>query len=167
MTPVITPTTIKDRNETVSVQYAVSKIEVKYKEHTSRPFSHHHHNDLHLFQHFSALNLHLPIYISITIRTQTHKYKFKMRSSAFVTIFSVLASLASAATYYRGDTRGPTALKADDGFKARGYTNPEGTLFEHVEGTLKKPMRDPFISTTSDEGYAKEHNGKGYVYSIE
>ncbi|KAF2818572.1 ADP-ribosylation [Ophiobolus disseminans] len=90
-----------------------------------------------------------------------------MRSSAFVVVFGVLASLTNAATYYRGDTRGPKALKAAEGFKARGFTNPEGTLFEHVEGTLKHPMRDPFISTTSDESYAKEHNGKGYVYSID
>ncbi|KAF2190072.1 ADP-ribosylation, partial [Zopfia rhizophila CBS 207.26] len=74
---------------------------------------------------------------------------------------------ASPATLYRGDSRGPNTIKDAGGFKAKGFDNPEGTLFEHVEGRLKHPSRDPFISTSSDIDVSKGHAGNGYLYTLD
>ncbi|KAI1078366.1 ADP-ribosylation [Whalleya microplaca] len=93
-----------------------------------------------------------------------------MHSSSFFVFFSLVASLVSgviAATLYRGDARGPSTIKNDGGFKAKGFNNPEGTLFEHVEGTLKHPSRDPFISTSNDIDVSKGHAGNGYLYTLD
>jgi hypothetical protein len=93
-----------------------------------------------------------------------------MHSSSFFVFFSLFASLLSgvvATTYYRGDSRSPKTIKGDGGFKAKGFTNPEGTLFQHVEGTLKHPSRDPFVSTSNDVEVSKGHAGKGYLYFLD
>ncbi|KAK8115157.1 uncharacterized protein PG998_000291 [Apiospora kogelbergensis] len=93
-----------------------------------------------------------------------------MHSSSFFVFFGLLASLVSsvlATTLYRGDSRGPKTIKADGGFKAKGFTNPEGTLFEHVESQLKHPSRDPFISTTVSRSFAEKHTGKGFLYTLD
>ena len=92
-----------------------------------------------------------------------------MRASP-IYVIAVLASLASGVvgnTLYRNDGRKPATIKEEGGFKARGFDKPEGTLFEHVEGTLKKPSRDPFISTTIDHEYAEKHGGGSYLYTID
>lgn len=74
-------------------------------------------------------------------------------------------------TLYRGETRNPATIKAAGGFKSKGATHnlgPDGTVFQHVEGTLKYPSRDPYISTSSDIGEARKKAGsKGYVYTID
>ncbi|OTA63979.1 ADP-ribosylation [Hypoxylon sp. EC38] len=93
-----------------------------------------------------------------------------MHSSSFFAFFSLLASLLSgvvAVTLYRGDSRGPKTIKDAGGFKAKGFSNPEGTLFEHVEGRLKHPSRDPFISTSDDIEVSKRHAGNGYLYTLD
>ncbi len=95
-----------------------------------------------------------------------------MQIYSFFIYASLLASLGSSVLatpdkLYRGDPRGPTTIKGDGGFKARGFNNPEGTVFEHVEGTLKHPMRDPFIATTEDIDFSKEHTPTGYVYTLD
>ncbi|XDG08914.1 hypothetical protein ABKA04_008529 [Annulohypoxylon sp. FPYF3050] len=93
-----------------------------------------------------------------------------MHSSSFLVIFGIFASLVSsvvATTLYRGDSRGPTKIKGEGGFKAKGFTNPEGTLFQHVSGTLKHPSRDPFISTSTDINVSKDHAGNGYLYFLD
>lgn len=93
-----------------------------------------------------------------------------MHSFSFFVFFSLLASLVSgvvAATLYRGDQRGPTTIKDEGGFRAKGFNNPEGTLFQHVETLLKHPSRDPFISTTVDIAVAQQNAGNGYLYTID
>ena len=93
-----------------------------------------------------------------------------MYISSFFVSFSLLALLASdvlATTLYRGDARKPKDIKSAGGFKAKGFTNPEGTLFEHVEGRLKHPSRDPFISTSDDITVSEDHAGKGYLYTLD
>ncbi|KAI9793813.1 MAG: hypothetical protein M1835_006971 [Candelina submexicana] len=93
-----------------------------------------------------------------------------MQISSFFIYFSLLASLGSsvlATNYYRGDSRSAKTIKDAGGFKAKGFNNPEGTLFEHVEGQLKHPSRDPFIATTSDIEFSKKHTPDGYVYTID
>lgn len=74
-------------------------------------------------------------------------------------------------TLYRGDTRAPAAIKAAGGFKSKGATHklgPDGTVIQHVEGTLKYPSRDPYISTSSDLAEARKKAGsKGFVYTID
>ncbi|KAL1887812.1 hypothetical protein Sste5346_009987 [Sporothrix stenoceras] len=74
-------------------------------------------------------------------------------------------------TLYRGDTRNPATIKAAGGFKSKGATHklgPDGTVIQHVEGTLKYPSRDPYISTSSDIAEARKKAGsKGYVYTID
>lgn len=93
-----------------------------------------------------------------------------MHSTSFFVFFSLLASLltgAVAANLYRGDSRSPKTIKDAGGFKAKGFNNPEGTLFEHVEGTLKHPSRDPFISTSDDIEVSKKHAGNGYLYTLD
>jgi len=93
-----------------------------------------------------------------------------MRSSYFFVFFSLLASLVSgvvATSLYRGDSRSPKTIKDAGGFKAKGANNPEGTLFDHVEGTLKHPSRDPYISTSNDIDVSKKHAGNGYLYHLD
>ncbi|KHN94779.1 Heat-labile enterotoxin, A chain [Metarhizium album ARSEF 1941] len=93
-----------------------------------------------------------------------------MHSSSFFVLLGIVASLVSgvvASTLYRGDSRGPKTIKDAGGFKAKGFNNPEGTLFEHVEGTLKHPSRDPFISTSNDIEVSKKHAGNGYLYTLD
>lgn len=93
-----------------------------------------------------------------------------MHISSFFVFFGLLASLGSgvlATTLYRGDSRTPKTIKDDGGFKAKGFTNPEGTLFQHVEGTLKHPSRDPFISTSDDITVSQGHAGNGYLYTLD
>lgn len=72
-----------------------------------------------------------------------------------------------ATTLYRGDARTPKTIKDAGGFKAKGFNNPEGTLFEHVEGTLKHPSRDPYISTSDDIKVSEKHAGNGYLYTLD
>lgn len=83
-------------------------------------------------------------------------------------VASALASIP--AHVFRGDSRAPAAIHQAGGFHAKGYTNragPDGTLFQHVEGTLRHPSRDPYISTSRDIKEAHKKAGKhGYVYSI-
>ena len=93
-----------------------------------------------------------------------------MYISSFFVFFSLLALLVSdvlATTLYRGDARTPKTIKDAGGFKAKGFTNPEGTLFEHVEGALKHPSKDPFISTSDDITVSENHAGKGYLYTLD
>lgn len=93
-----------------------------------------------------------------------------MHSSSFFVFFSLLASLVSgvvATTLYRGDLRGPKTIRGEGGFKAKGFDRPEGTLFQHVDGSLRHPSRDPFISTTIDIEVAKGHAGTGYLYTLD
>lgn len=93
-----------------------------------------------------------------------------MHIPSFFLFFSLLASLVSgvlSTTLYRGDSRNPKTIKDAGGFKAKGFTNPEGTLFEHVEGTLKHPSRDPFISTSDSIEVSEKHAGKGYLYTLD
>ncbi|OAA32572.1 hypothetical protein AAL_00037 [Moelleriella libera RCEF 2490] len=93
-----------------------------------------------------------------------------MYVSSYLVFLGLVGSLVSnvaANTLYRGDARGPKIIKEAGGFKAKGFTNPEGTLFEHVSGLLKHPSRDPFISTTPDIEVAKGHAGKGYLYTLD
>lgn len=93
-----------------------------------------------------------------------------MHVSSLFIFFGLVASLVSgvvAETLYRGDSRGPKTIKEAGGFKAKGFDKPEGTLFEHVEGTLKHPSRDPFISTSDDIEVSKKHAGKGYLYFLD
>ena len=90
-------------------------------------------------------------------------------SSSFLQ-FGLLALLATnvfATDYFRGDKRKPDDIKKAGGFKAKGFTNPEGTVFQHVEGTLKHPSRDPFIATSLDINFSKKHTPKGWVYTID
>jgi hypothetical protein len=92
-----------------------------------------------------------------------------MLSSSLLVLFSLVASLLSgviATTLYQGDSRGPKTIKDAGGFKAKDFSNPEGTLFEHVEGPLKHPSRDPFISTSNDINVSKKHAGTGYLYTL-
>ncbi|CAG5154237.1 uncharacterized protein ALTATR162_LOCUS3526 [Alternaria atra] len=69
---------------------------------------------------------------------------------------------------YRGDSRTGKTIKDGGGFKAKGYNNPEGTLFEHVEGQPKYPSRDPYIPTSESlsffKGYVPE---KGRIFFID
>jgi hypothetical protein len=93
-----------------------------------------------------------------------------MHIPSFFLFFSLLASLVSgvlSTTLYRGDSRNPKTIKDAGGFKAKGFANPEGTLFEHVEGTLKHPFRDPFISTSDSIEVSEKHAGKGYLYTLD
>ncbi|KAL6712089.1 hypothetical protein ACN47E_003132 [Coniothyrium glycines] len=96
-----------------------------------------------------------------------------MHSPSLLVSFGLLASLAGVvigatpATLYRGDSRSSKTIKDAGGFKAKGYDRPEGTLFEHVEGTLKYPSRDPFISTSDDIDVSKGHAGSGNLYFID
>ncbi|KAL2821834.1 hypothetical protein BDW59DRAFT_164016 [Aspergillus cavernicola] len=93
-----------------------------------------------------------------------------MHSSSFFVFFSLLASLVSgvvATTLYQGDSRGPKTIKDAGGFKAKGFNNPEGTLFQHVEGTLKHPSKDPFISTSNDIKVSEDHAENGYLYTLD
>ncbi|KAJ5752193.1 Heat-labile enterotoxin A chain [Penicillium odoratum] len=93
-----------------------------------------------------------------------------MHTSSFFVFLGLLASLMSSAiatTYYRGDSRSPKTIKEAGGFKAKGFNNPEGTLFEHVEGTLKHPSRDPFISVSTDISVSENHAGNGYLYTLD
>ncbi len=92
-----------------------------------------------------------------------------MYISSFFVFFSLLASLVSGvlgATLYRGDARTAKTIKDAGGFKAKGFTNPEGTLFEHVEGALKHPSRDPFISTSDGITVSQNHAGNGFLYTL-
>ena len=110
------------------------------------------------------------IYFTFTIynpKPQTHKHYYKMYISPSFVFLSLLALLATdilAVTLYRGDTRGPKTIKDAGGFKSKGS---EGTVFEHVEGTLKHPSKDRFISTSSDINAAKEKAGNGYLYTLD
>lgn len=93
-----------------------------------------------------------------------------MHISSFFVFFSLLASLLSGAlatTLYRGDARSAKTIKDAEGFKAKGFSKPEGTLFEHVEGLLKHPSKDPFISTSDDIDVSKKHAGNGYLYTLD
>ena len=73
-------------------------------------------------------------------------------------------------TVYRGDKRKPADIKADGGFKSRGACHKLGpldaTLFQHVEGLVKAPSRDPWISTSSDIAVSQGHYKTGYIYYI-
>ncbi|KAI9716214.1 MAG: hypothetical protein M1812_005439 [Candelaria pacifica] len=80
----------------------------------------------------------------------------------FATLWSSV--LATPSHLYRGDSRGPKAIKDAGGFKSKG---DEGTLFEHVEGTLKHPSKDKFISTSEDINVSKKNNPTGYVYTLD
>lgn len=40
-------------------------------------------------------------------------------------------------------------------------------MFEHVEGTLKHPSRDPFIATSSDIEFVKGYTGNGYLHTLD
>lgn len=91
------------------------------------------------------------------------------RTSLFV-FLNLVASLGTcvvATTLYRGDSRSARTIFGTKGFKAKGYDRPEGTLFQHVEKSLKHPSRDPFISTSIDIDAAKKHAGDGYLYFID
>ncbi|KJR89263.1 uncharacterized protein SPSK_06621 [Sporothrix schenckii 1099-18] len=94
-------------------------------------------------------------------------------------VFGLLAWLVAGvagtipATLYRGDSRDPSTIKAAGGFKSKGASHrlgpdPVATVFQHVEGTLKYPSRDPYVSTSSDLAQARKKAGKtGYVYTID
>ena len=113
---------------------------------------------------------------SLTLLNPTHNLKYKpsklnynMHSSYFFVFFGVLASLASASdipdTLYRTDTRNVDEIKKDGGFKAKGFNTPEGTLFQHVEGTLRDPSRDPFVYLSHDITNVTKHGQ--YLYDID
>jgi Heat-labile enterotoxin alpha chain len=89
-----------------------------------------------------------------------------MHISSFFVYFSLIAPLL-ATILYRGDSRGPKAIQADGGFKAKGYDSPEGTLFQHCEGTLAHPSKDPFIPTSETLSVAESFAGSGYLYTID
>ena len=65
--------------------------------------------------------------------------------------------------------RKPSDIKAAGGFKAKGYDNPDGTLYQHVVGLLPYPSRNPFISTTSSMavGREKASTDGGYLYILD
>ncbi|GJD04028.1 EC35 protein [Colletotrichum higginsianum] len=90
-----------------------------------------------------------------------------MHTSSFILFFGLLASVVSAVTLYRGDTRGPRQIKDAGGFKSRAdHDRAEGTLFEHISYTLKYPMRSRYISTSIDINEARAKSNFKYVYTI-
>ncbi|MCJ1386770.1 hypothetical protein MMC17_009896 [Xylographa soralifera] len=99
-----------------------------------------------------------------------------MFSSSFLVFFNLFVWLLSGAvatvpsTVYKGDIRKPAELKAAGGIKSRGACHKMGpsdaTLFQHVEGQVKYPMRDPWISTTSDIRVSQHEYPTGYIYYI-
>ncbi|CAI6332967.1 unnamed protein product [Periconia digitata] len=108
--------------------------------------------------------------LSLPLNKSTGKHYCKMHRATFIVFFNLLTSLGSvvgADTLYRGDSRSAKTIFNDGGFKAKGYDNPEGTLFEHVEGTLKHPSRDPYISTSNDIEVSKKHAGNGLLFFID
>ncbi|KAF9875432.1 hypothetical protein CkaCkLH20_07252 [Colletotrichum karsti] len=93
-----------------------------------------------------------------------------MLTSSFLVFFTFIASLVSAATLYRGDGRGPKAINDAGGFYARGnhddHEKYEATVFQHVTKSLKRPNKDPFISTSTDPAEAAKQGGNKYLYTI-
>ena len=83
--------------------------------------------------------------------------------SSFV-LFSLLALLFSdvfATTYYRGDSRPPSKIKSEGGFKSKGS---DLDLFKHVEHRGKT---DGYVSTSSSIDSAKKIPIAKYVYTLE
>jgi hypothetical protein len=73
--------------------------------------------------------------------------------SRIVGFTALLALLSPAlATVYRKDDRSPQQIKDDGGFKAR---DPAGTgsVIDHANNKLED--KDPWVSTTTDKGWAK------------
>ncbi|OBR05687.1 EC35 protein [Colletotrichum higginsianum IMI 349063] len=90
-----------------------------------------------------------------------------MHTSSFILFFGLLASVVSAVTLYRGDSRGPKQIKEAGGFKSRAdHDHAEGTLFEHVTKQLKHPMKNRYIPTTVDINEAKKQGGSKYLYHL-
>jgi hypothetical protein len=62
-------------------------------------------------------------------------------------------------------------MKAAGGIKSRGACHRLGpvdaTLIEHVRGAVTPPMRDPWISTSSDITVSRGHYPNGYIYHID
>jgi hypothetical protein len=76
--------------------------------------------------------------------------------SRIVSFTALLALLSPAlATVYRADSRSPQEIKDAGGFKA---WNPAGTgsVIDHANNKLGD--QDPWISTTTDKGFAKGKN---------
>jgi len=99
-----------------------------------------------------------------------------MRITSFLA-FSFIGALTVSAipdVLYRGSKVKPKAAKEAGGLKAVGYSNPywvdddhQKTLFQHVSKLLKYPLRDPFLSTSSDEEIGREFAGSGFVYVLD
>ena len=96
--------------------------------------------------------------------SQTRKHHHKMHFPASFVLFSLLALLVSdvfADTYYRGDSRTPSKIKSEGGFKSKG-SNMD--LFKHVE---EKDKTDGYVSTSSDIDAAKNIGVAKYVYTLD
>jgi hypothetical protein len=101
---------------------------------------------------------------------------FNHSSFIFFTLFVWLLSGAVATippTVYRGEgpKRTPAVIKAAGGIKSRGACHKLGpsdaTLIQHVTGQVKAPMRDPWISTSSDITVSQNYYPDGYIYHID
>jgi hypothetical protein len=92
-----------------------------------------------------------------------------MRSTSYVAFLGLLTTLTSGVaaigTIYRGDSRGPDAIKADGGFKARSTTaaTSKDILDKHVGDVLG--ANDPFVSCSSNMEVSKDFGD--YLYTID